>query len=353
MTDQPMTSLERVLTTLSHKEPDRTPLFLLLSMSGAKFAKLGIRDYFHNPDAMVEAQLAMRERYANDCLYGFFYAALEAEAFGGSTLFYDDGPPNTGVPPLASPAAIDRLTPPQLGQERGLGRVIEVLSKLKAAVGDDAPIIGVVTAPFSLPVMQLGFERYLKWMYEERRRFERLMEINSEFCVTWANAQLDAGATVICYINPVSSVTMVPRAFYLERGYALDHAVLARIRGPVAIHTASGRALPLIDDYAATGAAALGVSAEESVTELKARASAKLTLLGNLNGVAMRRWTPAEAERQVKRAIRQGAAGGGFILADNHGEIPWQVADETLLAISRTVREWGRYPLDWSDETDV
>ncbi|MCU7940961.1 MAG: hypothetical protein KZQ64_08975 [gamma proteobacterium symbiont of Bathyaustriella thionipta] len=32
-----MTSLQRTLTTLSHKEPDRVPLFLLLSITGAKF----------------------------------------------------------------------------------------------------------------------------------------------------------------------------------------------------------------------------------------------------------------------------------------------------------------------------
>jgi len=31
-----MTSLERVLTTLGHNEPDRVPLFLLLTMHGAK-----------------------------------------------------------------------------------------------------------------------------------------------------------------------------------------------------------------------------------------------------------------------------------------------------------------------------
>jgi len=31
-----MTSMERVLTTLSHNEPDRVPLFLTLSMYRAK-----------------------------------------------------------------------------------------------------------------------------------------------------------------------------------------------------------------------------------------------------------------------------------------------------------------------------
>ena len=60
-----------------------------------------------------------------------------------------------------------------------------------------------------------------------------------------------------------------------------------------------------------------------------------------------------QAEAAVKRAIAQAGPGGGFILSDNHGEIPWQVADETLLAIGEAVARWGRYPLDWvRDWTD-
>jgi len=38
---------------------------------------------------------------------------------------------------------------------------------------------------------------------------------------------------------------------------------------------------------------------------------------------------------------------GGFILSDNHGEIPWQVPEEALLAVSEAVHTWGNYPLDW------
>jgi uroporphyrinogen decarboxylase len=69
-------------------------------------------------------------------------------------------------------------------------------------------------------------------------------------------------------------------------------------------------------------------------------------VLGNLNGIEMRRWRAEETENKVREAIAQAGPGGGFILSDNHGEIPWQVSDETLLAIGETVRRWGSYPID-------
>jgi len=49
-----MKSLERVLTTLSHREPDRVPLFLLVTMHGAKELGLSIREYFSKAEYVVE-----------------------------------------------------------------------------------------------------------------------------------------------------------------------------------------------------------------------------------------------------------------------------------------------------------
>ncbi|MCI5220587.1 MAG: methylcobamide--CoM methyltransferase MtbA, partial [Candidatus Electrothrix sp. LOE2] len=90
---------------------------------------------------------------------------------------------------------------------------------------------------------------------------------------------------------------------------------------------------------------ASGVSVMEDLAALKAACRGRLTVLGNLNGIEMRRWTPQQAEEKVREAIDQAGAGGGFILADNHGEIPWQVGEEVLLAIAEAVYRWGVYPL--------
>ena len=77
-----MTSIERVLTTLGHKEPDRVPLFLLLTLHGAKEMGMTIKEYFSKGEYVAEGQLKLREKYRHDCLYSFFYAPVEIEAFG-------------------------------------------------------------------------------------------------------------------------------------------------------------------------------------------------------------------------------------------------------------------------------
>ncbi|MEW7973618.1 MAG: uroporphyrinogen decarboxylase family protein [Candidatus Thiodiazotropha endolucinida] len=341
------TPLQRVLTTLGHEEPDRVPLFLLLSITGAKFAGTSIKEYFTDGARVAESQLRMQERYRNDCLYGFYYASAEVEPFGGSTLFFSDGPPNAGAPPIRSGADIDSLVAPDPMSSVVLCRVLETQRILKAEAGDRIPIIGEVISPFSLPIMQMGFEAYLNLMFEEPGRFHKLMEVNEEFCVNWANAQLEAGATAITYFDPVSSTTVITPEHYRKTGHEVAKRTIARINGPTVTHLASGNCIPILDDIVTTGTRVVGVSSLEDLRVLKEKAMGKLTLLGNMNGVEMARWTLEQAEMIVKRAIAQAGPGGGFILADNHGEIPWQVSDEVLMAISDAVRRWGSYPLDW------
>ncbi len=340
-----MTSMERVLTTLSHKEPDRVPLFLLATMHGANELGISITEYFSKAENVAEGQLRILKKYRNDCIYSFFYAPLEIEAFGGKVIFSEDGPPNTGLPFIKNLEDISTLLPPKIRSAKPLHKVLKAIQILKESVKSDVPIIGVVMSPFSLPVMQLGFDKYLELMYYREDLFNRLMQVNEEFCVDWANAQLEAGATAICYFDPVSSSSIIPKEKYLETGFQIAKRTIARIKGPTATHFASGNSLQLIDDVSKTGTAVIGVSAAEDISLIKGACKNKLTVLGNLDGITMRRWTPEQAAENVKNIIEKAAPGGGFILSDNHGEIPIQVPDEVLLAISEAVHTYGRYPI--------
>jgi len=340
-----MTSMERVLTTLSHKEPDRVPLFLLATMHGAKELGLSIKEYFATGENVAEGQIRINKKYKTDCFYPFFYAPLETEAFGGEVLYSEDGPPNSGIPCIRDIEKIMSLDAPKVKDTKVLHKVLKSIEILKQHAKNETPIIGVVMSPFSLPVLQLGFEKYLDIMHFRKDLFDRLMKVNQEFCIDWANAQLEAGATAITYFDPVSSSTIIPGDLYLKTGFEIAKQTIAAIKGPTATHFASGNCLPITDLIAQTGTAVIGVSSMEDLVVLKQACRNKLTLLGNMNGVEMRRWTKDQADTIVRDIIYKAAPGGGFILADNHGEIPFQVSDDVLIAISDAVHKHGVYPI--------
>ena len=94
-----------------------------------------------------------------------------------------------------------------------------------------------------------------------------------------------------------------------------------------------------------TGALGITPSAQDDLVALKRVCRGRISIIGNLNALAMRRWTDGEIDRRVREAITAGAPGGGFILSDNHGEIPFQVNDATLRKVSAAARRWGQYPI--------
>ena len=206
-------------------------------------------------------------------------------------------------------------------------------------------------SPFSLPVMQLGFDNYIELLYYHRELYNQLIEKNIAFCTDWANAQLEAGATAICYFDPVSSSTIIPRDFYLNTGFIAAQKTISNIKGPTATHLASGITLPLIDDIKNTGTLIIGAGPLDNITELKKQCKNKLTILGNLNGIEMCRWNKTETENIVNNLLNIAAPGGGFILSDSHGEIPYQVDQKILLTISKTVSNWSKSNLKLSSQT--
>jgi uroporphyrinogen decarboxylase len=336
-----MTSMERVLNTLTGKPTDRVPLFLPVTLHGAKLLGLTIRDYFSKAEHVVEGQLRLRARYGHDFFYPLSSAAAEAGAWGCEVVYHDDGPPNTGAPVVTRFEQISGLAVPRLDECPGLLRVLEVERQLHQRAAGEVPILGVIIGPTSLPIMQLGFERYLDLLSERPELFERLLQLNEEFCVTWANAQLRAGCTAIGIFEPMISPAMADPS--IRRRWAIPsmRRCIARIQGPVVMHGGSARMRGALEDVIAAGAAIVAVSAEDSLEEMAAAAAGRITLVGNLNALDLRRWGPDEAAEQVKRAVAAAGPGRRFILADNHGEIPWQVPDRALLALAEAVRAHG------------
>ena len=347
MSSGAMTSAQRLATTMGHREPDRVPFLLPGVMQGARELGLSIQEYFSKAEYAAEGQWRSHVKYGDDALIGFMYGAVETEAWGCEVIYRGDGPPNAGEPFMKSPDDILRMEPPRIDASPCLLKVLRLIELLKARAGDQVPVMGSVISPFSLPVLQMGFEAYLLLMQEQPELLDRLLRMNEEFCVAWANAQLEAGAGAIAYADPVSSPSIVPRDLYLKTGFPVAKRTLARIKGAVATSFASGRCLAILDDVAQTGTVGVGASVLEDLARVKAACRGRLTVMGNLNAIEMRRWTPAMAESKVKEAIAKAGVGGGYVLTDNHGEIPWQVPDDVLLAIAEAVRTWGQYPLTW------
>ncbi|MEI7743072.1 MAG: uroporphyrinogen decarboxylase family protein [Chloroflexota bacterium] len=340
-----VTPMERVTTTLQHRESDRVPFVLALGMYASHELGMTVPEFYADPANVIEGSLRTFAKYGSDVIAGTWPVAIELEAWGTEILWFDDGPPNAGGPIINHPEDILRLVPPRFEDGQRARWMLECISAIRARVGPDVPIMGGIVGPNSLPVMQMGFEAYLNLILERRDLWARLMAVNEEWSVAWGNAQLAAGATALAYFDPLASSTIVPPALYRETGFEVARRVIPRLNGGTVTVLASGRALPVIPDLIETGTLGVAPSVLDDLEQVVEACRGRATIVGNLNGIEMRHWTQQEAEAKVRDLIRTAAPGGGLIVADNHGEIPLQVPEDILLAISEAVRVHGRYPI--------
>lgn len=347
MKSRTLTCAERFTICLSQQEADRVPFFLPLTIHCARALGLTPRDYFSRAEHVAEGQLWALRKFRHDGVAAAYYASLEFEAWGGTTIFHADAPPNPGAPIIRNAAEIATLSPPDIERSAPLQRCLTTIRLLAQKVPPGTPIFGSALSPFSLPIIQLGFDRYLDLLYEQPLLAARLIQLNDEFCQNWIRAQLAAGASGISYVDPFSSSDLSSDDLFERYGFAPLKAAIAQ--GSTSIGLASARCLGRLERFIAAGAAIVGVSATEDLLAVKNACRRRISLLGNLNGLAMRHWTALDAEEHVKQVISSGAPGGGFILSEHHGEIPAPVSEDTLVAISDAVHRWGQYPLSWKE----
>lgn len=341
------TPAERISLALAHQEADRVPFFLPLTIHCARDLGLTPQEYFSQGKNVAEGQLRAAAKYRFDCLSASFYASLELEAWGGSTIFHEDAPPNAGPPIVEATEKLLQLQAPDVKSSTALQRGLETIRILKANVGQNLPIMGAVISPLSFPIIQLGFDRYLDILHDRPDLCNHLLRINEEFCLSWAKAQLAAGASAIAYVDPMASSDLITKEMFLKTGFPIAKRIFSALPAPVSVALASARSMGNLDLFIESRAVAVTVSAKDDLAAVKAAAKERIGLIGNLNGIEMRNWDNRTAERKVKETLAAGAIGGGFILSENHGEIPAAVSEETLSAISEAVLQWGQYPLRW------
>ncbi len=336
-------STERVAAAMSHQVSDRVPVFLGLTYQGARELDMRIDTYLSRAEHVVRGQLQLQKKFKHDCVSPFFYAAIESEAFGGEVVYFEECPPNAGEPFIKTESQILKLVAPTISECPCLVKGLQAIVGLKAVVGNEIPILGTVIAPFSLPVMQVGFERYIELLYERPDLVKRLLQVNEIFCIEWAKAQFKAGATAISYVDPCASANIIETNLYQEMGLTIARRVVSACGGAMAFSLASEKCGPILPLIQQTGVKAVTLGYKDDISQIKEKAGTDLTLVGNLNGIEMCRWSEKELEQKVKQVLEAGQSGGGFIFSESTGDLPYQVGDDLIFALMNAVDQWGRF----------
>ena len=311
------TALGRLGALLTGGRPDRVPIACNLLEQGARELGVSIKEYYSRGESVAEGQLRLREKYGHDTLMGMFYSALEAEVLGCRNIVYSDaGPPNVGHLVINAPRDIVSLRLPEVMEDHPRFRELSTcLGILKRESAGRWPVLGVVTASFSLPAMLMGIGPWMElFLCGDSLLRDRLLELCSQFCSRQMAALRKAGADLIVYVNPVASATFITAGKFRELALPWVSRDLER-HGPegVIFFNGGGRINPILADLKHTGIGAYYLNPFDDIAEARAILGPGPLIAGAINDIRLIDWTPQEIDCEVERIMRAGKEGGGFI----------------------------------------
>lgn len=341
-----MNGIERIMSLVSGKLPDRVPVICNMLEQGARELGMDIKTYYSKGEFVARGQLALRERFGYDNLWGFFYTAKEAELLGSrGTIFAADGPPNVGDLIIKEPFDIDRLRIPEsVIDHAGFREEAECIRILKKEAGGRYPVLAAAVGSFSKPAILMGVEKWLDLMLNgPEDRMNRLLEKCSEYYQKQVEAFRKAGADLIVYINPFASPDVIPKKIFNRHALEWICRDMERTSPEGVVYfNGGGRINPTIDDIIKH--AKIGVyyiNPMDDPAEAKRIIAGRGISTGVINDIRLIGDPPEAIDAEVRRIMSAGKEGGGFIFGTL--VMPYRIPEENIMTMLEAAYRYGAY----------
>ncbi len=304
-------------------------------------AKHGILEICKKPELAAAVTLQPIEILDVDAAIIFADLLLPVEPMG-LKLRYISGEGPLIENPISNPEDIDALS---IGSTDDLGYVGEAIQIVARALADRVPVIGFVSAPFTLASYMIEggpsrtFLKTKSLMFGNEVVWRRLMGKLVDVLGDFAGMQVGAGARAIQVFD--SWVGALSPEDYVRYVQQYSRALIERVRaaGVPVIHFGTGAGAFLRELHAA-GGDVIGVDWRINIDQAWTEIGYRSAIQGNLDPAALFA-PPAELRTKVIELLRRTGTRPGHIVNLGHGILP-ETPVENVKAVVDMVRNFHR-----------
>lgn len=341
-----MKSVERVVTTLEHEEPDKVPMFDFLynRISLRKFAG----DSKLTPSRIMKVWRSLgfdlvclgfdspkgyRPRWL--CKDIFVDEWGVKNKYGGDMSWYLDGMVKT-QPDL------DDLTIPDPHAD-GRSRTLEWALR---SHGDRVACAVAIPGVFTQAWAMTGFPAFITALYRERRFARNLLSVVNDYFIEMGKIAIDLGAEFLWVADDFggSKGPMISPPYF--QTFILPH--LRRMvrsfkrQGVWVFLHCDGNVMPLMEDIAETGIDAFHPTERKTGMDLRVMKEShgeRITLIGNVEASHLiTQGSFQDIDVQIRECFQTGAPGGGYVFASDHSIHPAISAERARFVYQRAER---------------
>ena len=385
----PMTSRERVLTTLHHEQPDRVPLVIGVgNATGIKMKPYrGVKDIIgvQAPDKYIydwpELGTAEIDEETMRRLHSDVRGVLDLEpekirrrnrerdqhsnyidSWGSGQTESSTGEWFPSVHPLPEARTVEELEAYQGWPDMSDPTRIAHVRKNSRRLADENQFAILATPwllfPFERAFAMQGMDTFLLNMAKDREFARALLEKIAVYCKQLMGRFLDELGNNVDIIKigddlgTERSLMISPRMYreILKPVHAdFISFIKARTKAKIFFHS-DGDVAPLIEDFVEIGVDILNpiqtsAGSMSDLEALKKRFGSNIVFCGGIDSQKiLPHGSPAEVRQEVQRVIRTLGPGGGYMVGAVH-TVMNDVPPENVLAMVDAVEEFGHYPL--------
>jgi len=334
--------LEDIQSAVELKIPKRVPIFAISELFDVRMCGLSHGEYTRNADKMARCRIEAVKKFDYDWSCGWPDDYMEFEPLGIKLKGEENVPFAPYEYPPISWATFKNLKIPKFQNDGRMPAFLEVISRIKDALGDTICLTGRVAAPFSSVALLCGVERSLVLLIDNSELFKKTADFFIEFMIAWGKAQIQAGADAVWLGDCVASSGFISTEHYSEfaaEGAAKVSEALKK-EGAFVFYHAGESSLAHLELMADVQPSALSIGGKIDIKKAKETVGKRICLLGNIHGInTLQLGTPEEVERETMRIMKVGKKGGGYIFNSEEG-IPRETPEENMRTMLQTAKRY-------------
>ncbi|NCB41355.1 MAG: uroporphyrinogen decarboxylase [Clostridia bacterium] len=330
-------SKELVLKALRHEKTDRVPWVPFAGVHAGKLKGYSGEEILKDPNKLLSSLLEVNKFYMPDGMPVVFDLQIEAEILGCDLLWAKENPPSVKSHPLSEEKTIPCKCKIPTKESGRIPMILDVMRKLKAEIGQETALYGLVCGPFTLASHLRGTNIFMDMM-KDPEYVKRLVDYCTEICIQMSDYYIEAGMDVIAVVDPlVSQISPKHIEAMLSEGFTAVFDFI-RSRGALSCFFVCGNASKQIEVMCKMNPD--GISVDENVN-LKAAKEVtdqyNITLGGNIPLTTTMLWGTQQDNMKAVIDILDELNHHNLIISPGC-DMPYDTPLENTIAAAQAVR---------------
>lgn len=345
-----MTSMERVVTSLQHREPDRVPVYPILCGATRRLVDATYPEWSQNADVCAKAFLKSTEEFDIDCVVTLIDLSVECDAWGQKIIFPENeaAHPDYNCQVVQEIEDYDKIKKVDYRTSRRMTMHIDVVRQIAAEKKGKLPIVAFVFGPLGTLSMLRNQQDLYMDLYDDPDAVKRAAHAINETLKEYVAALCDAGADAIMYDTLFASGSIMAKDMWVEMegGLLKELAQVSAGKGCLNMIHNCGQKIYFDVQIEACRPAAISFLYPPDdcadFAECKRKYGDVTTLIGCVTPANAVIGTDEEWERQCRDQIDAMAKGGGFMLATGC-EYPASAPFDRAYRMIEIAKTYGAY----------